>query len=159
MDRSLAAARTDATARPWPITWIVRSLVALIALHLAVPAILILQRTAVADGIRRANPAMGAREVAYSLAAALIAGTLFHLLFVGLYTLLAAKLRSGRRWTRVVLSATLVVATVASVVSFTSSPLFRLVIPATDLLQLALIGFLWVPESARTHFARTGGSR
>lgn len=140
-------------AVPKELAWVGIGLVILVAFHIIVTAIMVLQRAAIAEGIKAANPTLTELQLSYALTVTLVASALFHGIFVLLYIWLAFKLRTGKKWVRVVLTVVLAVATVASAVSFTSSPMFRLVIPLGDLLQVALIGLLWFPASSRAYFA------
>jgi hypothetical protein len=138
---------------PKELTWVGIGLVILVAFHLITTAILLLQRTAIAEGIKMANPSLSEQQVSYALTVTLVASALFHGIFVLLYIWLALKIHTGKKWVQVVLTVVLAVATVASAVSFSQSPMFRLIIPLGDVLQLVLIGLLWFPVSSRAYFA------
>ena len=140
-------------AAPKEISWVAFGLIILVAFHLITTGIMVLQREAIAEGIRKANSSLSELQVSYALALTLVVSALFHAIFVLLYIWLAFKIRTGKPWVRVTLTAVLVVATGASAVSFSLSPLFRLFIPLGDVLQLILIGLLWLPASSRAYFA------
>jgi hypothetical protein len=140
-------------AVPKEISWVAFGLIILVAFHLMTTVIMVLQREAIAAGIRKANPSLSDLQVSYALAVTLVVSALFHAIFVLLYIWLAFKIRTGKPWARTTLAAVLVVATGASAVSFSLSPLFRLFIPLGDVLQLILIGLLWLPASSRAYFA------
>lgn len=138
---------------PRELTWVGVGLVILVAFHLITTAVMVLQRAAIAEGIKMANPGFSELQVSYALTVTLAASALFHGLFVLLYIWLAFKIRTGKKWAQVALTVVLAVATVASAVSFSLSPMFRLIIPLGDVLQLVLIGLLWFPASSRAYFA------
>lgn len=144
--------RTPRKAVPREVTWVDIGLVILVALHLVSIAIMLLQREAIAEGIKLANPALTGQQVFYALTVTLIASVFFHTIFMLLYVWLAFKIRTGKRWARIMLTVVLAIATASSIVSFSQSPMFRLIIPAGDVLQLALIGLLWFPASSRAYF-------
>jgi hypothetical protein len=87
------------------------------------------------------------------LSATLVASLVFHLLFAALYAWMAFKIRAGRSWARIALTVDLVLGTMASAVSFSLSPMFRVLIPIGDLLQIAIVALLWLPPASREHFA------
>src|SRR5579883_2817031 len=103
--------KTPDKAVPRELIWVDVGLVVLVALHLVSTAIMLLQREAVAEGIKLANPALTGQQVFYALTVTLIASTLFHAIFVLLYIWLAFKIRSGKRWVRITLTVVLAVAT------------------------------------------------
>jgi hypothetical protein len=148
--------RDIAQSRPKEFTLITLGLAVLVILHLIVPLIMMLERDTIAEGIRQANRALTPDAVDLALKITLLASALFHLLFVGLYIWFGLKLQPGRRWARIALTATLIIAVFTSVVSFKSSPLFRAIIPISDLLQLALVVLLWLPRTMRDFFATAG---
>lgn len=140
-------------AVPKELTWVGIGLVILVAFHLITTAIMVLQRAAIAEGIKMATPTLTELQVSYALTVTLIASALFHGIFVLLYIWLAFKIRTSKKWVRVVLTVVLTIATVASAVSFSLSPMFRLIIPLGDVLQVVLIWLLWFPASSRAYFA------
>jgi ABC-type sulfate transport system permease subunit len=142
-------------AMPKEIRWAVLGLVLLVAFHLVVVPIMWIQSDVIAKGIEASNPNLTPVEVGFALKATLVASLVFHLIFAMLYVWMAFKIHAGRRWARILLSAALVLGTVASVVSFSLSPMFRVLIPIGDLLQIAVIALLWFPRPSREHFAAT----
>ncbi|QBD81795.1 hypothetical protein EPA93_39810 [Ktedonosporobacter rubrisoli] len=138
---------------PKLINLVVLGLVILIVVHLAVVAIMMVESSVVKESIRQANPTLDSKSLASALRVTLVAGGFFHAVFVLLYSWLAFQIRTGSRWSRMVLTVVLAVATIASATSFFSSPIFRLLIPFEDVFQLVLIGLLWLPASCRAFFA------
>lgn len=140
-------------AVPSGIHWVLCGLVVLVVVHLLVPLVMWVQRDELREGVATSNPTLTSVELKWAVIVILGASLVFHLAFVGLYFWLGFKVCDGRRWARIALTTALVIGTLASVVSFSLSPMFRVIIPATDLLQIVLIALLWLPQSSRQHFA------
>jgi hypothetical protein len=127
---------------------------ALVLLHVAVPIVMLANKVSLRADTLAANPTFTPAELDAAVVVALAAAVVFHLLFCVAYIWFGWKLARRRRWARVALTVTLVLATLFSVVSWTSSAMFHTEIIAGDAVQIALLGLLWIPPSVRDYLAR-----
>lgn len=146
--------KTNILSTPKPIKWTVQGLYILVILHLVIPIIMrIKQQSLVADSLKL-NSQLSPAEVTAIVHITIISAAIFHIVFVILYIWLSVMIYKRKNWVRVVLTGVLFVGTLASVVSFMTSTMFRAIIPVTDLIQLVLILLLWIPMSSRDYFAK-----
>jgi hypothetical protein len=125
---------------------------ALVLLHLAVPVVMLANKAGLRADTSAANPALTPAQLDAAVVVAIAAAVVFHLLFCAAYTWFGVKAARGRRWARVALTITLVLSTLFSAVSWSSSSMFHTLVIVSDLLQVILIGLLWIPSSARGYF-------
>jgi hypothetical protein len=83
---------------------------------------------------------------------ALRSAALFHAVLLLLTVFLVVKLATGRRWVRRLTTISLALAVLFSAVSWSSSTMFHAVIPPLDILQILVIGLLWLPQRSRAFF-------
>lgn len=143
---------TITTRVPAPVRW-VRGLLALVALsHLVVPLVLWAGENTLREQIAAQHPEFGAAEVARSAEIAVASGAVFHGVLLVLCLLLVAKLAGGRPWTRRLTTVSQLLSVVFSVFSWSSSPMFHVVIPVAGAAQLATVALLWFHPAARRFF-------
>ncbi|MFC3452445.1 hypothetical protein [Amycolatopsis speibonae] len=128
-------------------------LIAVAVSHLVVPLVLWANESALRAQIAERYPGFGEAEVARSASVAIESGAVFHGILLVLCVVPVWKLATGRTWTRRLITATQVLSLVFSVFSWTSSPMFHVVIPVVGLVQVVLVALLWVPRPARDFFA------
>lgn len=143
-----------AAAMPAALRITIAALSALVLLHVAVPVMLLAGRASLRDDTLAAHPDFRPDQLDAAVVVTLAAAAVFHLLFCAAYIWFGWKLARGRRWARIALTITLVLATLFSVVSWTSSSMFHAAIIASDVLQIVLMGLLWLPPSVRVYLAR-----
>jgi hypothetical protein len=137
---------------PAPVRW-ARGLLVLVALsHVVVAVVLWARQDALRDEIAAQHPDFGADEVARSAGIAVTSGAVFHGVLLVVCLLLAWKLASGRPWTRRLTTVSQLLSVVFSVFSWSSSPMFHLVIPLVGAVQVAVVVLLWAPPAARRFF-------
>jgi len=137
---------------PAPVRW-ARGLLVLVALsHVVVPVVLWARQDVLRDEIAAQHPDFGADEVARSAGIAVTSGAVFHGVLLVVCLLLAWKLVHGRPWTRRLTTVSQLLSVVFSVFSWSSSPMFHLVIPLVGAVQVAVVVLLWAPPAARRFF-------
>ncbi|MEQ0557592.1 hypothetical protein ABJI51_00820 [Amycolatopsis sp. NEAU-NG30] len=140
------------TAVPKPVR-AAQVLLALVALaHLVIPVVMTARRDTLRDAIAAGHPDFAAAEVARAADLAVVSGAVFHGLLLVLCLLLVVKLAGGRPWTRRLATVSQLLSVVFGAVSWSSSPMFRAVVPVVALAQLAVVILLWAPATARTFF-------
>ncbi|MFI5729913.1 hypothetical protein ACIA49_07285 [Kribbella sp. NPDC051587] len=132
-----------------------RGLLGLVALsHLIVPIVMWANRDELRTTIADRSPEFGAAELDKAVAAAVGAAFVFHVLLLVLSLWLIVKLPTGRPWVRRLTTVSQLLSVVFSFVSWSSSPMFHVVIPIVGLAELVLVVLLWVPSESRTFFLR-----
>lgn len=156
----MTAAGSIRTRRVPPPVQYARGLLGLVALsHLIVPIVLWTHRDDLRETIASQSPEFGTDELDKAVNAAVGSGVVFHLLLLALCLLLVAKLPSGRPWTRRLAIVSQLLSVLFSFVSWSSSPMFHVVIPIVGMLELALVALLWAPRESKEFFSRVAASR
>lgn len=137
---------------PKQVKMIVQGLYALVILHLVVPFAMWGKLQTLATDALKVNPKLSPNEVDAIVCVTLISAAIFHIIFVIAYVWLSIMIYKRKNWLRIVLTTILIVATLASAVSFKTSTMFRAIIPITDLIQLILILLMWIPITSRKYF-------
>ncbi|MEA5361171.1 hypothetical protein VA596_16620 [Amycolatopsis sp., V23-08] len=135
-----------------PVRW-ARWLLVLVALsHVVVAVVLWTRQDVLRNEIAAQHPDFGADEVARSAAIAVTSGAVFHGVLLVVCLLLAWKLATGRPWTRRLTTVSQLLSVVFSVFSWSSSPMFHVVIPLVGAVQVAVVVLLWAPPASRRFF-------
>jgi hypothetical protein len=133
-----------------------RGLLGLVALsHLIVPILMWANRDDLRMTIADRSPEFGAAELDKAVAAAVGAAVVFHVLLLVLSLWLILKLLTGRPWVRRLTTVSQLLSVVFSFVSWSSSPMFHVVIPIVGLAELVLVVLLWVPSESKAFFRRS----
>jgi hypothetical protein len=132
-----------------------RGLLGLVALsHLIVPIVMWANRDDLRTTIADRSPEFGAAELDKAVAAAVGAAVVFHVLLLVLSLWLIVKLPAGRSWVRRLTTVSQLLSVVFSLVSWSSSSMFHVVIPIVGLAELVLVVLLWVPSESKAFFRR-----
>jgi len=132
-----------------------RGLLGVVALsHLVVPIVMWVNRDDLRMTIAGRSPEFGAAELDKAVAVALWSATGFHALLLALAVWLIVKLATGRPWVRRVTTVSQLLSVLFSLVSWSSSPMFHVVIPIVGLAEVVLVALLWVPRESRAFFLR-----
>jgi hypothetical protein len=130
-----------------------RALVALIGLgHLVILVVTWAREDALRDQIAAQHPDFHATEVARSADIAVLSGAVFHGILLVLCVLLTVKLATGRPWTRRLATVSQLLSVAFGFFSWSSSPMFHVVIPVAAAAQLAVVVLIWLP---RDFFTKT----
>ncbi|MFC4584464.1 hypothetical protein [Sphaerisporangium corydalis] len=143
-----ATATTRVPPVPAPVQ-LARALLAAVAVsHLVVPVVMWARQGELRNEIAAQHPGFGAAEVSRSADIAVTSGAVFHGVLLALCALLVWKLATARLWTRRLTTASQVLSIVFSAFSWTSSPMFHVVIPIIGAAQILLLALLWAPRPA-----------
>ncbi|AKU14714.1 hypothetical protein [Luteipulveratus mongoliensis] len=123
-----------------------------------VPIVMWADKDEVRDQIASQHPDFGADEVRKSADIAVVSGAVFHGILLVLCLVLVAKLATGRPWTRRLTVVSQLLSVVFSAFSWSSSPMFHVVIPVVGAVQLAIVALLLVPREARDFFEQRAPS-
>jgi len=130
-----------------------RALLALVGLgHLVIPVVMGAREDTLRDQIAAQHPHFGTAEVARSADIAVLSGAVFHGILFVLCVLLTVKLATGRPWTRRLATVSQLLSVVFGFFSWSSSPMFHVVIPVAAAAQLAVVVLIWLP---RDFFTKT----
>lgn len=138
---------------PAPLQWLTVSLVVVVALYIALPIAMALDREATTQSILVDRPSLSARELEFAIGAALLYSAVLHAVDIVLATWFVIKVRARRRWARVALTIYLVFVTLASYISWTEGPQFFWAVLSTAAVHLVMLALLWIPASSRGYFA------
>jgi hypothetical protein len=130
-----------------------RVLLAAVAVtHVVVPVVLAVNQSSLRDQIASQHPDFTAAEIAKSTGIAVVSGAVFHGVLLALCVLLVWKLATARPWTRRLTTVSQLLSVVFSFVSWSSSPMFHIVIPVVGAAQILIVVLLWAPRTARKFF-------
>lgn len=138
---------------PVPLQWITAGVFVLVGLYVALPLAMALNRDETAQSIRVRNPSLDPSHLDFAVNAVLAYTVVLHAIDVVLAVWLVLKVRAGRRWARITLTAYLIVVTLASYISWEAGPQFRWAVISTALIHVVMLGLLWLPASMRDFFA------
>jgi hypothetical protein len=109
-----------------------------------------------AESIAQENPSLSPADVRFGVPAAILYAAVLHLLYGGVLTWLGFQTLRRRRWARIALTVTLVLATLNSLDSATAGPGYLWWAVGGDVLHVVILGLLWIPASVREFFAGAG---
>ncbi|MFB5193203.1 hypothetical protein [Alicyclobacillus fastidiosus] len=142
---------------PKQIVFIYRSLPVLSVIHVIIPVIMWLNKSTLVASIKTSSPGLSKAQIASYTNIALNAGIVFHLIFAFAFIIMAKPIFKGSKKARTRLTIWLVINSLASLLSFYFSPMFRIVIPPLDVFQLLLVVILWMPRPSQSFFKFQAG--
>jgi hypothetical protein len=143
------------TPHPPPaLRWVLGVFAALVAVLIALPVLMSVDRDFVTTSILRSDPALDGERLQFAIGASLIFSWGLHLVYAAVGAWLVIKTLRGRQWARVGLTVLMVLATANSVDSAMKGPEYYGWVISGDILQLTIVALLWLPASTRAFFAR-----
>ncbi|MET7334592.1 hypothetical protein [Nonomuraea sp. NPDC005650] len=152
----MAAQSHQQKAVPLPLRLLVPALIVLLALYVALPVAMAVDRGSTGASIMRDNPALDPADLGFAVNAALVYTFALHAVSAVLAVWFTVKALKARRWARIALTGYLVLATLGSFASAAAGPEYYWAVIPTDAIQLAMIAALWLPGPARRFFAVSG---
>ncbi len=150
-----APAKNTSSDVPAELTWVLVGLGVLVLFHLGSVVLLLVQRDSVVAQFFARNPLLSASQVGVDAGSTIIGAVVIHLVFAALYAWLGLNLRGAKNWARLGLTIVLIAATLIHYFFYAAFPLFRFAIPIANMLQLILLGLLWIPAGVRAYFTGT----
>ncbi|MGO1974240.1 MAG: hypothetical protein ACTH2Q_14895 [Propionibacteriaceae bacterium] len=139
---------------PKPLRWLIAGVVASIALLIALPVVMLIDREGLVEAIRRDSPDVADEHLGLAVVFVMIYSVGLHLVDAILLLWLTPRVLRGRQWARIVLTAYLIIATFFSIEnSAMKGTMFLWAVIPTDILHVVMITLMWVPRSVRAHFA------
>ncbi|WP_433172608.1 hypothetical protein [Actinoallomurus sp. CA-150999] len=140
--------------RPTPLRWLSALLVLQVVLLVTLTVLMIAAPGITRDAVLRGDPTLSRHELDIAVKVTIAYVAAMHVVHLAIATWLVVKALKRRRWARNVLTIYLPLATVGSLVSW-SDRNFAWVVILSNVVNVAIVGLLWLPRSVRAHFAST----
>ncbi|TDE60448.1 hypothetical protein E1295_01025 [Nonomuraea mesophila] len=140
-------------AVPAPLRLLVPAAIVLVAVYVALPLLMAIDRDFTGASVMRGNPGLDPAHLDFAINAAVTYAVVLHALDVVLVIWFVLKALKGRHWARVALTVYLIVATLAGFVSAAAGSEYYWAVISADVIHLVMIAALWLPASARAFFA------
>lgn len=146
---------SEASTPPVPtaLRWLVPAVAVGVALLVALPAVMVLDRDSTVRAIMQDNPGLDPAHLDFAVNAVIIDAVAWHTIGVVLSIWFVVKVLQRRQWARIALTVYLVVATVGSLYSAAQGTQFLWAVIPGDAIHLAMLALLWIPRPVRRFFA------
>lgn len=138
---------------PRLLRWLVPVIVVYVALLVALPIQMAIDRDALAESIVANTPDLNPDWLGFAVVGSVLYAAVLHGVDAVLAIWFTAKVLRGRQWARIALTIYLLIALPASLISAAAGHEYLIYVIPSDLIHVAILVVLWLPQSVRQFFA------